>query len=79
MMAKNYQTDVVLYERIGPVVAGEEPKLKNKSFSIRVNEPLKHDHYALYQVDFKLDELKVCRFISPIRKRANRLAQLQLI
>lgn len=28
MMAKNYQTDVVLYERVGPVVAGEEPKLK---------------------------------------------------
>lgn len=62
-MAKNYQTDVVLYERVGPVVAGEEPKLKKiKSFSIRVNEPLKHDYYALYQVDFKLNELKSMSF-----------------
>ncbi|MCX8001319.1 MAG: cytochrome c biogenesis protein ResB, partial [Anoxybacillus mongoliensis] len=59
----NYQTDVVLYERVGPVVPGEEPKLKKiKSFSIRVNEPLKHDYYALYQVDFKLDELKNMSF-----------------
>jgi cytochrome c biogenesis protein len=63
MMAKNYQTDVVLYERVGSIVAGEEPKLKEvKSFSIRVNEPLKHDHYALYQVDFKLNELKSMSF-----------------
>jgi cytochrome c biogenesis protein len=63
MMAKNYQTNAVLYERVGPIIPGEEPKLKRvKNFSIRVNEPLKHDHYALYQVDFKLNELSKMSF-----------------
>jgi cytochrome c biogenesis protein len=63
MMAKNYQTNAVLYERVGPIIPGEKPKLKKvKSFSIRVNEPLKHDHYALYQVDFKLNELSKMSF-----------------
>jgi cytochrome c biogenesis protein len=57
MVAKNYQSDVVLYERIGPIVPGEEPKLKKvKEYKIRVNEPLKYDDYALYQVDFKMNE-----------------------
>ncbi|RAK22222.1 cytochrome c biogenesis protein [Anoxybacillus vitaminiphilus] len=57
MVAKNYQSDVVLYERVGPIVPGEEPKLKKvKDYKIRVNEPLKYDHYALYQVDFKMNE-----------------------
>jgi cytochrome c biogenesis protein len=57
MVAKNYQSDVVLYERVGPIVPGEEPKLKKvKEYKIRVNEPLKYDHYALYQVDFKMNE-----------------------
>jgi cytochrome c biogenesis protein len=56
-VAKNYQTNVVLYKRVGPIVAGEEPKLKKvKEYKIRVNEPLKYDHYALYQVDFKQNE-----------------------
>jgi cytochrome c biogenesis protein len=63
MVAKNYQSNVVLYERVGPIVPGEEPKLKKiKEFKIRVNEPLKHDHYALYQVDFKMNELNKMSF-----------------
>jgi cytochrome c biogenesis protein len=63
MVAKKYQSDVVLYERVGPIVPGEEPKLKKvKDYKIRVNEPLKHDHYALYQVDFKMNELNKMSF-----------------
>lgn len=63
MVAKTYQTNAVLYKRVGPVVAGEAPKLKKiKEYKIRVNEPLKYDHYALYQVDFKLNELKSMSF-----------------
>jgi cytochrome c biogenesis protein len=62
-VAKNYQTNVTLYERKGEIVPGEEPKLKKiKDFQIRVNEPLKHDSYALYQVDFKLNELRKMSF-----------------
>lgn len=63
MVAKTYETKAVLYKRVGPVIAGEEPKLKKiKEYKIRVNEPLKYDHYALYQVDFKLNELKSMSF-----------------
>ncbi|MDE8562435.1 cytochrome c biogenesis protein ResB [Anoxybacillus rupiensis] len=63
MVAKTYQTTAVLYKRVGPTVPGEEPKLKKvKEYRIRVNDPLKYDHYALYQVDFKLNELNKMSF-----------------
>lgn len=63
MVAKTYQTNAVLYKRVGPVIPGDEPKLqKVKEYKIRVNDPLKYDHYALYQVDFKLNELSKMSF-----------------
>jgi cytochrome c biogenesis protein len=63
MIAENYQTNVVLYKRVGPTVAGAKPELeKVKEYPIRVNEPLKFDHYALYQVDFRLNEPKTMSF-----------------
>jgi len=63
MIAKNYQTNVVLYKRVGPVVAGAKPELeKVKEYPIRVNEPLEFNHYALYQVDFRLNEPKAMSF-----------------
>ncbi|ALA71448.1 cytochrome C biogenesis protein [Geobacillus stearothermophilus 10] len=63
MIAKNYQTNVVLYKRVGPVIPGAKPKLeKVKEYPIRVNEPLEFDHYALYQVDLRLNEPKAMSF-----------------
>ncbi|MBD8070303.1 cytochrome c biogenesis protein ResB [Bacillus sp. PS06] len=63
MAVKNYQTDVVLYERDTTKVAGDDLNLqKIKDWQIRVNEPLKHENYALYQVDFKLNEFKAMSF-----------------
>ncbi|RFU69053.1 cytochrome c biogenesis protein ResB [Bacillus sp. V59.32b] len=57
-IAKNYQSNVSLYERVGDQVIGEEPELKKvKDHQIKVNQPLKHDHYAIYQVNYKRDEL----------------------
>lgn len=51
---KNFQTDVVLYRRSGVKVPGGEMKLeKEKEDSIRVNEPLKFDGFALYQMDYR--------------------------
>ncbi|MGG3924517.1 cytochrome c biogenesis protein ResB [Metabacillus fastidiosus] len=62
-VVKNFQSNVVLYEREGKIVYGEEPKLRKiKEEQIRVNEPLKHDGYALYQMDFKRDELNKMKF-----------------
>lgn len=64
MVAKNYQTDIVLYKKKGNAVAGEEPELEEvDESSIRVNEPLKFEKFALYQVDYKLDELNQMKFL----------------
>lgn len=57
-VVKNFQTNVTLYERKGEIVHGAKPELKKvKDEQIRVNHPLKHDSYALYQVSYKLNEL----------------------
>ena len=62
-IAKTYQSDVTLYEAQRETIPGEKVDLdKLKDFKIKVNEPLKHDHYALYQVDYKLDELSTMSF-----------------
>ncbi|MFC0477733.1 cytochrome c biogenesis protein ResB [Robertmurraya beringensis] len=64
MVAKNYQSDVILYKTKGNTVAGEEPELEEvESSSIRVNEPLKFEKFALYQVNYKLDELSKMSFL----------------
>ncbi|MCH1624795.1 cytochrome c biogenesis protein ResB [Ferdinandcohnia quinoae] len=63
MVVKNFQTSATLYERIDDKVLGAEPELKKiKSHEIRVNEPLKHDHYAFYQVDYRLNEISKMSF-----------------
>ncbi len=63
MIAKNFQSNVTLYKVKGETIAGETPELKKISDEeIRVNEPLKFGNYALYQVDYKLDELNKMTF-----------------
>ncbi|WBL13525.1 cytochrome c biogenesis protein ResB [Sutcliffiella sp. NC1] len=63
MLVSNYQTNAVLYERVGDIVHGAEPELSVvKEHAIRVNEPLKHDSFGIYQVDFKLNEFKTMSF-----------------
>ena len=63
MIAKNYQSNVTLYKQDGDILPGEKPKLeKVTDASIKVNQPLKYNHYALYQVDYKLDELSKMSF-----------------
>jgi cytochrome c biogenesis protein len=62
-VVKNYQTDVVLYERQGEIIHGADPELEViKEHAIRVNEPLKHEGYALYQVDYRLNEFNTMSF-----------------
>jgi cytochrome c biogenesis protein len=62
-VVKNYQTDVVLYERKGEILHGAEPELEViKEHEIQVNEPLKHEGYALYQVDYRLNEFNSMSF-----------------
>lgn len=62
-IAKNFQTDAILYSRVGEKLSGEEPELVQvKEHFIRVNQPLKFESFALYQVNYKLDELATMSF-----------------
>lgn len=63
--AKNYQTDITLYSgKTGDeAIAGNTDQLKKiKDYSIQVNKPLKYDGFALYQMDFRQNELKKMKF-----------------
>ncbi|MFS0863507.1 cytochrome c biogenesis protein ResB [Fredinandcohnia sp. 179-A 10B2 NHS] len=63
MVVKNYQTNVILYERTDEIIPGIEPELKEiKKHEIKVNQPLKHDNFAFYQVDYKLNEFSAMSF-----------------
>lgn len=62
-MAKNYQSDVVLYKQPEGALPGDTSELeKVKEYSIRVNHPLKEGDFAIYQMDFKQGELKTMNF-----------------
>ncbi|WP_243386467.1 cytochrome c biogenesis protein ResB [Bacillus kexueae] len=63
MVAKNYQTNVTLYEKPEETLPGAEAQLdKVKDEEIRVNEPLKFESFAVYQVDYRLNELNEMTF-----------------
>lgn len=62
-MAKNYQSDVVLYKQPEGALPGDTSNLqKLQEYSIRVNHPLEQDDYSIYQMDYKQDELKTMYF-----------------
>lgn len=63
VVAKNFQSNVTLYKQKEGAVAGQVEDLeKVKSYDIRVNHPLKHDGFAIYQMDYRLNELKTMYF-----------------
>lgn len=71
-MPKNYQTEAVLYERVDEAVPGKEPELKPvKEHKIRVNQPLKFEGFALYQSDYRLNELYKMAF-NLVEKKTNK-------
>lgn len=62
-VVKEFQSDVVLYQRDPDATLGTGDDLvKVKEHKIRLNEPLKFDDYAIYQVDFKQDEFQSMTF-----------------
>ncbi|WP_033543785.1 cytochrome c biogenesis protein ResB [Planococcus sp. CAU13] len=62
-VAKNYQTDVVLYQTPEQSLPGATDEMERvKEEGIQVNQPLKFDGYAVYQMDFKLNELRAMTF-----------------
>ena len=77
-VAKNYQTDVVLYKKPEDALPGETNLEKVKEYPIRVNEPLKFDGYAVYQMDFKEDELKTMTFALTNKETEEQLGNLTI-
>ncbi|KHF38882.1 cytochrome c biogenesis protein ResB [Halalkalibacter okhensis] len=62
-VVRTYQTNAVLYERENTGAVGAEGDLVEVDRKeIRVNEPMKFDSFALYQVDYKLHELNSMTF-----------------
>ncbi|WP_026584173.1 cytochrome c biogenesis protein ResB [Bacillus sp. J33] len=79
MVAKNYQSNVTLYKKQGNAVAGEEANLeKVKDYEIRVNEPLKFENFALYQVDYKLNELNKMSFALTNKKTGEEFGDITI-
>ncbi|MFJ7730251.1 cytochrome c biogenesis protein ResB [Lysinibacillus sp. NPDC097231] len=63
VMAKNFQTDVTLYKQPEGALPGDLDNLeKVRDYSIRVNHPLKENGFALYQMNYRLNELKQMNF-----------------
>lgn len=63
VIVKNYQTNAVLYKQEEAATIGDEGRLVEVDrHNIRVNDPLKFDGFALYQVDYKLNELNRMSF-----------------
>ncbi|MBP2240724.1 cytochrome c biogenesis protein [Cytobacillus eiseniae] len=79
MVAKNYQSNVTLYKKIGETVAGQEQELeKVKDEAIQVNQPLKFESFALYQVDYKMDELNQMTFSLSNKQKNETFGELKI-
>ncbi|MDR7236959.1 cytochrome c biogenesis protein ResB [Neobacillus drentensis] len=53
-VVKNYQSNVVLYKRVGENLPGEKPKLKKiEDYKVRVNLPLTYEGYSVFQASFR--------------------------
>ncbi|WP_214892392.1 MULTISPECIES: cytochrome c biogenesis protein ResB [unclassified Exiguobacterium] len=78
-VAKNYQTDIVLYQAPEGSLPGATDNLEIvKEYPIRVNHPLKFDGYALYQMDYKLNELKTMTFALTEKKSQESMGELTI-
>lgn len=63
MVPKNYQSNVTLSKKVNDSVAGQERELEEvKDYGIKVNQPLKFESFAVYQSQYKLNELSKMTF-----------------
>ncbi|WP_100407146.1 cytochrome c biogenesis protein ResB [Bacillus solitudinis] len=78
-VVKTYQTDAVLYKRAQAGTVGEETDLLEiDRHKIRVNDPLKFEGMALYQVDYKLHELNVMSFTIENKETGEQFGRLDI-
>jgi cytochrome c biogenesis protein len=78
-VVKTYQANVTLYKKQGETVPGEQPELdKVRDAEIRVNEPLKVEGLALYQVDYKLNELHKMSFTLQSKETGEEFGEVKI-
>lgn len=78
-VVKNYQTNATLYKKQGDTVPGEKPEIeKVRDQAIQVNKPLKFEGFALYQVDYKLDEMNMMAFKLENKKTGEQFGDVQI-
>ncbi|MGN7476530.1 cytochrome c biogenesis protein ResB [Solibacillus silvestris] len=79
VVAKNYQTDVTLYKQQDNAVPGQAENLEEvMQYGIRVNHPLKHEGYGIYQMDFRLNEIKTMIFDLTHKETEESLGQVSI-
>lgn len=62
-IVKNFQSDVTLYKEVEGGLPGQSEQLEFvKDYSIIVNKPLNFDGFNVFQMDYRLDELKSMTF-----------------
>lgn len=77
-VAKNYQSDVILYRKKGEALPGAQVTLeKEAEYSIRVNKPLKFEHFALYQMDYRT-ELTAMSFLFIDKKTNEEFGEIKI-
>jgi cytochrome c biogenesis protein len=78
-IVRTYQTNAVLYERENTGAVGSEGDLVEiDRAEIRVNEPMKFDDFALYQVDYKLHELNSMSFVLEDKETGETFGQIDI-
>jgi cytochrome c biogenesis protein len=61
-VVKNYQSNVVLYKRVGQNLPGEKPELKKvQDYKVRVNLPLTFEGFSVFQASYR-NELNTMSF-----------------
>lgn len=77
-VVKNYQSNIVLYQRSGEKIPGEKPKLeKVKEYKVRVNHPLTFDGYSIYQSSFR-SEMNAMTFSLVNKKTEQSIGDLKI-
>ncbi|WP_042355226.1 cytochrome c biogenesis protein ResB [Bacillus rubiinfantis] len=77
-VVKNYQSNVVLYQRSGEKIPGEKPKLKKmKEYKVRVNHPLTFEGYSIYQSSYR-SEMDAMTFVLTNKKTQKTFGELKI-
>ncbi|MEH7545688.1 MULTISPECIES: cytochrome c biogenesis protein ResB [Bacillaceae] len=77
-VVKNYQSNVVLYERVSKNLPGEKPELKRiKEYKVRVNHPLDFNGYSVFQSSYR-SELKAMTFVLANKKTGQSFGMIKV-